>query len=179
MPRLFVAIDMPPEIKEEITSICYTVRSVRWVPQNQLHLTLRFIGEVNEADYHAIRRALHEIQRPSFDLRLKSVGHFPPRGHPRTIWVGVEKNDALMALNTAIESALIAAGVEPEKRKYHPHITVARVRDRTDPATLIPFLAGNNLFCTASFKVDEFLLYSSILKPEGALHQVEEAYPLP
>jgi 2'-5' RNA ligase len=177
MMRLFVAIDLPPEIKELLSSICFGLQGARWIPDDQLHLTLRFIGEVDGGLFKDIRELLALINANPFELRLKGVGHFPPRKHPQVLWVGIDPQDALLRLRGKIEAALVREGLEPEGRKYSPHITVARLKD-THAGKAANFLETNGLFASPCFSVENFLLYSSKLTPKGAIHTIEAAYPL-
>ncbi|ADW16261.1 2'-5' RNA ligase [Desulfobulbus propionicus DSM 2032] len=147
--RLFVAIDPPPEIREQLAGICCGLPAARWTPVEQLHLTLCFIGEVDGAIFLDIREALGELSAPSFDLRLKGVGFFPPRGLPRVVWAGVERSEPLLGLQRKITTRLFQLGVALDNRKFSP-----------------------------LFTVDRFLLYSSILGRKGATHIVEREYPL-
>jgi len=178
MPRLFVAIDFPEEIKAMLTSIGFGLPGARWVPEKQYHLTLRFIGEVDGDIAGTIHRELEGITASSFTLQLKGIGFFPPRGNPRVLWVGVEKNDALHHLRNRIEAILVRLGLEPERRKFSPHITLARFKEKIPVKRLGDFLAVNNLFSTPFFDVDSFSLYSSLLTSKGAIHQQEADFPL-
>lgn len=177
MYRLFVAIDLPPEIKRELGEICFGLPGARWVPADQLHLTLRFIGEVDGGLGKDIREMLSTVTMAPFTVRLKGVGHFPPRKRPRVLWVGLEANDMILRLRGRIESILVRGGLEPEGRKYSPHITIARLQD-TPAVKAGNFLAANGLFATAPFPVHDFLLYSSKQTPKGAIHTVVASYPL-
>ena len=177
MYRLFVAIDLPPEIKKELGKICFGLPGAKWVPADQLHLTLRFIGEVDGGLSKDIREMLSTVTMAPFTIRLKGVGHFPPRKRPRVLWVGIEANDLLLRLRGRIESILVRGGLEHEGRKYSPHITIARLQD-TSPVKAGNFLAANGLFATTPFPVQDFLLYSSKLTPKGAIHTIEASYPL-
>jgi 2'-5' RNA ligase len=177
MYRLFVAVDLPSEIKEALSAICFGLPGARWVPTDQLHLTLRFIGEVNGNLFKDIKDMLSSVAAAPFAMRLKGVGHFPPRKRPRVIWVGIEANDSLLRLRGKIESILVRGGLEPEGRKYSPHITVARLKD-TPAVKAGNFIAANGLFASPLFTVHEFLLYSSKLTAKGAIHTIEAAYPL-
>ena len=177
MYRLFVAIDLPPEIKKELGAISFGLPGARWVDADQLHLTLRFIGEVDGGLYRDIKEMLATVTMVPFALRLQGLGHFPPRKRPRVLWVGIEANDLLMRLRGRIESTLIRGGLEPEGRKYSPHITIARLQD-TPVVKVGDFIAANGLFATTAFTVRDFLLYSSKLTPKGAIHTVEASYPL-
>ena len=138
---------------------------------------MRFIGEVGGALFLDIKNTLEEINISPFDIQLKGVGHFPPRGAPRVIWVGLEKSEPLQLLRKKIDSALLKIGLEPERRKFSPHITLARLKN-TPLQKVANFLSGNGLFSQEPFQVDDFKLYSSTLTPKGAIHKVERVYYL-
>lgn len=178
MPRLFVAVDFPPDVRERIADICFGVPGARWVPMEQLHCTLRFAGEVDDATFDDLDHSLSAIEATRFSVSLRDVGYFPPRQDPRVLWVGLEKNSSLERLGALVENAMEEAGVEPEKRKFHPHVTVARLRERTPPADVAPFIQRNSLFSVHSIQIAEFRLYSSVLTKDGAVHRVESTYPL-
>jgi 2'-5' RNA ligase len=152
---------------------------VKWIGRDQMHLTLRFIGEVDESRFHAIQTALGEIQAAPFEFRLKGVGQFPPRGTPRVLWVGLSAPEALTDLQRRVELVLTGLGLEGEDRPFSPHITLGRVKT-PPPALLVnTFLNKNRPFETPPIPVSEFILYSSQLRPQGALYQREAVYPLP
>jgi len=177
MIRLFVAIDFPEEIKEMLARLCYGLPGARWVSENQLHLTLRFVGEVDEGVFQDIRDSLADIKTDSLTLVLQGTGFFPPRKKPRVIWVGLKKNDRLIRLRNRVERKLTTLGLEPESRKFSPHITLARLKN-TPVSKVSQFMSSNNLFSTPPFPVREFHLYSSFLTAKGAIHQREASYPL-
>ena len=129
MYRLFVAVDLPHEAKEALRVVCRGVPEARWVPLEQLHLTLRFIGDADDAMFAAIKGALAGVKCPPFDLALEGVGHFPPGKRARVLWVGMEHNETLLRLAKEVELALETAGVSPEDRPFSPHITLARFRE--------------------------------------------------
>ena len=177
MPRLFIAIDLPDTIQKNLAAMSFGIPGARWVAPDQIHLTVRFIGKVDGVLFHDIKNGLEEVRIPPFDLRLKGVGHFPPRGAPRVIWVGLEKSEALQILRKKIDAALLKIGVEPEGRKFSPHITLARLK-KTPLQKIADFLSGNGMFSQEPFQVDDFLLYSSTITPKGAIHKVERMYSL-
>ncbi|MEJ2033667.1 MAG: RNA 2',3'-cyclic phosphodiesterase [Deltaproteobacteria bacterium] len=177
MYRLFVAIDLPGEIKEKLGAMGFGIPGAKWVEPEQLHLTLRFIGEVDGGVFADIREALEGVQGEPFAMRLKGFGHFPPRKQPRVLWVGVEANEDLVRLRNRVEKAMVRVGLEPEHRKFSPHITLARLKE-TPLKKLTNFFAGNALYVSSSFEVTEFYLYSSRLSPKGAIHTREETYLL-
>lgn len=177
MFRLFIAIDLPSPLQQQLGSMAFGIPGARWVDPGQLHLTLTFIGEVDGLVFQDIRRMLAEIDAPGFTLQLKGTGHFPPRGAPRVLWVGLEHNEMLLQLKKRIDAGLVRVGVRLEERKFAPHITLARLKN-TPPARIGNFLAGNGLFESPPFRVTEFLLYSSRLTQKGAIHTIEQKYPL-
>ena len=177
MIRLFVAIDFPEEIKEMLGRLCYGLPGARWVSENQLHLTLRLIGEVDGGMFRDVRDSLADIKADPLTLVLQGTGFFPPRKKPRVLWVGLEKNELLIRLRNSVERKLTTLGLKPESRKFSPHITLARLKNTPD-SKVSQFMSSNNLFNTPPFPVREFHLYSSFLTPKGAIHQREASYPL-
>ena len=177
MPRLFVAIDFPEEIRQRLSILCCGLPGARWTDPEHLHLTLRFIGDVDAQAFRDIREILVSVRSPSFALHLQGVGFFPPRGNPRVLWAGINPCEPLIRLRNRIESLLVGSGLEPEGRKFSPHVTLARLKNT--PGTRIgAFLAHNGLFMTEEFQINNFFLYSSILNSKGAKHFIEQDYPL-
>ena len=175
--RLFVAIDPPQEIREHLSTICCGLQDARWIPVAQLHLTLCFIGEVSGSAFLDIREALEDITVAPFFLRLCGVGFFPPRKEPRVVWAGIDTSEPLMVLQRKITTRLFQLGLEPENRKFRPHITLARLLQT--PATKVgKYLAMNGLFGSVPFEVNLFSLYSSLLGRKGATHVAEQEYRL-
>jgi len=177
MPRLFVAIDLPLHIRERLFSLCCGLPGAKWVNPEQMHLTLRFIGDVDSTVFKDVRDALLDVQSEPFSMLLEGIGFFPPRKQPRVVWVGIRKSEQLIQLRNRIESVLVRAGLEPEGRKYAPHITLARLKN-TPPSKIGAYLVHNGMFLSEEFSVGEFLLYSSVLNSKGAKHFIEEGYLL-
>ena len=178
MPRLFAAVDLPERIRDDVGSLFEAIPGARWTPDAQLHVTLRFIGEVDGAAAQRIDSALRTVSFAPFTLRLKSTGFFPPRGRPRILWCGIAQSEPLLALQKQTERALTAkAGLPPEDRKFSPHITIARL-DGSPDDKLASFLSANALFETEEFMVSEFSLYSSLLKRGGAAYTRESTYKM-
>ena len=177
MPRLFVAVDLPETVRERLVDLCGGVPGARWVPPEQFHLTLSFLGDVDGGLGKDVEEALATVSAPAFELILRGVGHFPPRGEPRVLWVGFRASEPLMALQRVVERVLAQAGCELERRKFHPHVTLARLKEA--PARrVVEWLGTFGGFESASFQVSEVLLYSSLLGHAGATHRVERTYPL-
>jgi 2'-5' RNA ligase len=147
------------------------------VPEDQIHLTLRFIGEVDGSTFLDIKESLAEVKSVPITLSVKGVGHFPPRGKPRVIWAGVAPAGDVVILRNRVNSALVQCGIEPEQRKFHPHITLARLKN-SPTGKIAHFLAGNSLLESPEFTLERLTLFSSNLTPKGALHRVEAEYHL-
>jgi len=177
MPRLFIAVDLPDTIKKNLESMFFGIPGARWVSIDQIHLTVRFVGDVVGAQFLDIKNMLEKVNISPFDIQLKGVGHFPPRGAPRVIWAGLEKSEPLLRLRKKIDGTLSKVNVKPERRKFSPHITLARLKN-TPPQKVANFLSGNGLFSQEPFRIDDFKLYSSTLTQKGAIHKVEKIYPL-
>ena len=177
MARLFVAIDLPEDIKEAVADIGRDLPGAHRVPREQLHLTLRFIGEVDGGTLKAVREALMGVKGIPFTLMLTGVGHFPPGRHPRVLWVGLDGSAPLLALQHEVERALIGAGIPPEERKFSPHLTLARLKE-TPPAKVAGLEERYRDFGAGPFPVEEFHLYASTLNRTGAVHVKVQTYPL-
>ena len=175
--RLFVAIDLPTIIKDELERISCGLPRARWVPAEQRHLTLTFIGEIERLDLDRIIAALGTIRSKVFLLRLKGTGCFPPRRDPRVLWAGVEKSDDLTRLKKKIDRALTGIGIVPDSRRFFPHVTLARVA-KTPLGRTARYLVEHAEFSPPAFSAETFTLYSSRLTPAGAIHQPEAEFPL-
>jgi RNA 2',3'-cyclic 3'-phosphodiesterase len=178
MPRMFVAVDIPPKIREQIGNMCHGVDRAHWVPLSQVHLTLEFLGELNTNEAELIADELSEIRAEPFTLSLQSVGFFPPRKLARILWVGVSASPALLSLQRQVRSIARDLGIEVEERKYAPHITLARFRQPAEHVAIAPFIAAHSMYRSDTFTVSEFCLYSSELGRDGATHTLEQTYPL-
>lgn len=176
MTRLFTAIDIPATIQDRLHRLGRQVHGARAVPAHQLHLTLSFIGEVEDHRLDSIQLALAAIAAPPFAIVLQGIGCFPPRGPARIVWAGVQPQPFLLRLHDLIQPSLVPCGIIGETRSYSPHITIARIK--TPAAGVRTFVADHAAFITEEIPVTEFVLYSSRLTPQGAIHTVERRYPL-
>ncbi|MCB9895679.1 MAG: RNA 2',3'-cyclic phosphodiesterase [Planctomycetes bacterium] len=165
MPRLFIAIDLPPDVKEWIGALCHGISGARWVKPDQLHLTLRFIGDA-EADQTAdLKAALDKVNGHAFRMQIEGVGTFPSPGKrraARVLWLGVRPGAELTTLQAQIEESVQSAGFPPETRPYHPHITLARFT-KAPGNDLTRWLEKNRMAVVDPFPVSDFRLYESIL----------------
>ncbi len=177
MPRLFIALDLPEDVVGALDRLCEGLPGVRWTEIEQFHLTLRFIGEVGQGVFYEIGEALAGVSHQPFEIALKGLGQFPPRGAPHTLWAGVEDPaGALPTLRRRIERVLEESGLEPERRKFVPHVTLGRFKAPPPEERFASYLFRRNLFRTERFPVSSFALYSSQLRPEGALYTMEASY---
>jgi 2'-5' RNA ligase len=147
------------------------------VPEENLHVTLRFIGEVAAHQAEEIDHALAALRARRFALMLAGVGTFSRAGRETTLWVGIERSQPLDLLQSKIETALQRAGLEPERRRFVPHLTLARL-DNPQPAKLVAFVQAHNLFRAEPVAVERFTLFSSRLGKEASVYTAEVDYEL-
>jgi len=176
MQRLFVAIPVPDEVAEQLELIQSGMTNARWQSREQLHLTLRFIGEVEGRDAALIDDLLAGIDAPGFSLELHGTGQFGNK-HPHALWAGVRSNPALLHLQRKVESAIQRAGLPGDRQNYTPHVTLARLRG-APVGRVMDYLTDQALFTSPAFDVGSFNLYSSVLTSDGSVYRVESEYPL-
>ena len=176
MHRLFVAIHPPEDIRDRLIDAMDDSPGLRWVGDDQLHLTLRFIGEVEGPLADDIALALARVRFESFELSVDGVGMFEQR-NGGALWAAVRPKEQVAALAAKVERACLGAGLEPERRAFHPHITLARW-NRRNAALAAAFIERNRALATPAFAVDRFILYESRLSRHGAHYDEIAAYPL-
>jgi RNA 2',3'-cyclic 3'-phosphodiesterase len=177
MIRLFAAITPPESVRLRLAALCAGVPGAKWSKPDNLHLTLRFIGDVDGRTFGDIVDTLGQVAIQRFSLHLDGVGHFGEGRRVDTLWAGVKPNENLMRLQGKIETALQRLGLDPERRKFHPHITLARLRGAREER-VAQFLVENGGFLSLAFPVEQYTLFSSYLARSGAIHQPEAVYPL-
>ena len=171
--RLFVSIELPESITESLAKLDPHVRGVRWLEPRQMHLTLAFLGNVGTEIQEALSEKLRAISWKSFFLPLLGLGTFPTKGWPKIIWIGVGSGHPhLFQLHKRVQEALLAVGLEPDLRSFHPHITLARCRD-VSPQTIRPFLKSHANFDAGLTHVESFCLNSSQLTAAGSVYTTE------
>ena len=173
MHRLFVAIEPPVAVRDRLLAVMGGISGARWQRDDQLHLTLRFIGEVDRHAAQDIAAALGSVHQPPFELSLSTTGVFDRRGRPGAIWVGVAPHDAVHLLHNKVDQALVRVGVPPEARAFHPHITLARFGRHAGP---VAGFIDEVQVAGAPFRVGGFALYESSLTSDGATYRVAERY---
>jgi 2'-5' RNA ligase len=177
--RLFLAIELPEYVKDRLATLCEEdLKGFHYVPRERFHLTLKFIGDIPGQLQEDVEAAIDPIEVHSFLLPIEGLGSFPPNGRSHAVWAGVSSaHPRLFQLHKRIEDALFNIGIEPEKRIYHPHITIARVNHAAEE-TIKQFLKRHPDFGAAPFKVDEFHLLQSQLIDGRRVYTRERTWPL-
>jgi 2'-5' RNA ligase len=171
--RLFVALQIPSAVLENLASLLASLRAItkepRWVRAENLHVTLKFLGEVAEEKVAAIRSALGEVRSGEpVKLEFRGLGFFPNEKHPRAFWAGIEVSPNLKTLSTDIEGAMEKLGIPREQREFSPHLTLARFERPRLPEALRKIIAENAQRDFGSLQTNEFHLIQSKLRPSGA-----------
>lgn len=187
MTRLFTALTLPDELRARLAAMQGGIDGARWVTAENMHITLRFIGEVPEAAVPDIVDALDRVHGSPLAVTVSGAGRFGTGDRARSLWFGVEKSDAIGALRARIDQALIRAGLPPEGRKYTPHVTAARFggarRGRRQsggpPATrVLHWLEAHDGFFALPFEAREFVLFESHLGRGGPVYSPLADFPL-
>lgn len=176
--RLFVSIPFPTPCQDSLATLMDPVEGVRWTRPEQLHLTLRFLGDVVDEQAQRMAAALSGIQVESFLLPLEGVGVFPPRGPTKILWAGLgNAHTRLFQLRQKVDDALLSAGWQGELRSFEPHATVGRVVT-SDRQVVEKWLKDHREYIGPSFRVTAFQLVSSDLHSTGPVHRVQTEFPL-
>ncbi|MGH7209941.1 MAG: RNA 2',3'-cyclic phosphodiesterase [Acetobacteraceae bacterium] len=175
--RLFVALDLPAALRQRLALLAGGLSGARWTPAENLHLTLRFIGETPGWQADEIDHALGALRAPSFPLTLAGIGLFAKGRRGTALWAGVERIPALDHLHSKVETALQRIGLEPERRRFTPHITLGRV-DAVPEARLAAYLQAHGLFRAEPVPIGHFTLFSSRLGKEQSVYTAEAEYVL-
>lgn len=180
--RLFVALEIPSSVRENLATLLASMRAItkepRWVRAENLHVTLKFLGEVPEAKVEVIRRSLGEIRLNKLvALEFRGLGFFPNEKRPRVFWAGMEASPNLMTLAGDIEAAVEKLGIPREKREFSPHLTLARFERPRLPEALSKTITDQQQRGFGSLRTNEFHLIQSRLKPSGAEYTTVATFP--
>lgn len=176
--RLFTAIDIPDPLRESLSALQDPdVLSARWTDPDQFHITLRFIGEVEQARAARFEQTLADVDAGPVQCDPYGLDALPSRRSPRVLVLGLDRTDSMVHLYNAVSEVLEGEGLDPENRTYKPHITLGRLDD-ANPAAVHDFLRSHEDRSFSSFEATRFVLYESTLTPEGAIHEPHAIYPL-
>ena len=176
MPRLFTGLEIPSDIGQALSTLRGGLPGARWIDPGNYHLTLRFIGDVDDTVAHEVASLLGRVKRGAFDLHMEGLTSFGGR-KPRAVVANVSPAQALLDVQAEQERLMQRIGLEPEGRKYTPHVTLARLRESSS-RDVADYLAARGFFRTSPFKVSRFVLFSSRASVGGGPYVVEASYPL-
>lgn len=176
MPRLFTGIEIPSGIAEALNMLRGGLPGARWIDRENYHITLRFLGDIDDRAANDAASILADIRKPAFDLHFDGLASFGGR-KPRSVYAQVAAEPALAELQDEHERLMRRIGLKPETRKFTPHVTLARLRS-TSSLDVAEYLSARGFFRTAPFPVTRFVLFSSRASTGGGPYVVEESYPL-
>lgn len=176
MPRLFTALELPADIVFSLSLLRGGLPGARWIDVENYHVTLRFIGDVDQRTADAVADTLVQVSRPSFSVTLDGLGSFGSR-KPHSVWAGITMTPQLCELRSEQERRMQRIGLEPERRKFAPHVTLARLKG-SSAADVANYLSLRGDFRSPPFPVGRFVLLSSRASRGGGPYIVEEAFPL-
>tara|TARA_B100001123_G_scaffold396388_1_gene478717 strand:- start:936 stop:1481 length:546 start_codon:yes stop_codon:yes gene_type:complete len=169
LKRLFIALTIPTDISADLKRIQHGIRGATWVTPHNFHLTLCFIGTVNNGITEEIIEALENIRVARFFLQLCGVNHFSRKGEIRSLWVGVLSNSTLTLLQKKIVTTLIRSDFPFDKREFRPHVTLAKLKNASVDDIAF-YEKSNNLFSTRVFTINAFTIFESIIKGGGPIY---------
>ena len=176
MPRLFTGLEIPSDIGQTLSSLRGGLPGARWIDPGNYHLTLRFIGDVDDMTAHEVASLLGRVKRGAFDLHMEGLTSFGGR-KPRAVVANVSAAQALLDVQAEQERLMQRIGLEPEGRKFTPHVTLARLRESSSQQ-VAEYLSARGYFRTSSFRVSRFVLFSSRASTGGGPYVVEDSYAL-
>lgn len=175
--RLFVALDLPHAAKQQIAILRGGIPGARWVAPADYHLTLRFIGEQQPGTAGEIDAALAAVRGQAFSLALGGIGTFEKAARSTALWLGVGRSEALERLRAKVETALVRAGLAPERRRFSPHVSLARLENASE-ARVATYVQAHNLFRADPIEITHFTLFRSRPGKEQPVYTAEVEYPL-
>jgi 2'-5' RNA ligase len=176
--RLFVALDLPWDLRAQLAGLSIGLQGVRWVAPENYHITLRFIGEMPGHKAEEIDLALAGLRARGFSLELAGVGTMEKAGRVTALWAGIARNPSLDHLRVKVDTALQRIGIPAERRRFLPHVTLARLDDRAPEPRLASWVQAHNLFRSGPVPVEHFTLFSSLLGKEQPVYTPEVEYAL-
>ncbi len=174
----FIALELPEAVRDQLMEVAGGVPGAYWEEEEQLHLTLRYLGEIDGATRTALFHQLERLHHTAFELALNGFGFFPPRGEPDSLWIGVDRSAPLEALRARVDSAATRLGVPTDRRRWIPHVTLARLEGAPE-SRLVRFAQEHALFRTAPFTPTRMTAFSSHRREWGFEYRREAIFPLP
>jgi 2'-5' RNA ligase len=176
MPRIFTGLELPLDVAQSLAALRGGLPGARWIEPEDYHVTLRFIGDVDDTLAREVASLLGKVSRPPLELRLDGLSSFGGR-RPRAVIAALAQTPALMELQAEHERLMQRVGLEPEGRKFTPHVTLARLRDSSS-RQVADYLATRAFLAPLLFRVTRFVLFSARASVGGGPYVVEAAYPL-
>jgi 2'-5' RNA ligase len=176
MLRLFTGLEIPRDVAETLAMMRGGLPGARWIDAENYHLTLRFIGDVDDSTANEVASLLYRVKRPAFELQVDGLTSFGGK-KPRAVVATIAPTPQLLEVQAEHERLMQRIGLEPEGRKYTPHVTLARLRDSSS-RDVADYLSARGLFRAPRFRVSRFVLFSSRASIGGGPYVVEESYPL-
>jgi 2'-5' RNA ligase len=176
--RLFIALTLPPAVKDSLAALAQPLAGVSWTRPEQLHVTLRFLGDVSVEIAEPMMARLASVHVEPFILPIEGIGTFPANRPPRVLWIGVGSgHPRLFQLRQRLDDSLLAAGLQLDVRMFHPHVTLARCTENAASA-IHHWVHVHRAVTAPPFRAEAFDLYSSDLRPGGAVHTLKRSFPL-
>lgn len=174
--RTFIGLSLPEKIRDSIARICYGIEGARWVPEENFHVTLVFLGELDSTEFDSLREICTNVSAGSFPLKADGLGWFGFK-KPAILYIACDPDPRLLNLQKTLESGCKRAGFSVEKREYKPHITIARFRDSAQ-RSVMTYLEEFRDFTLPVFEPGEFHIYSSRSGTDGPIYRIEESFPI-
>lgn len=183
--RTFIAVEVPADVRDRAADLCDRLRAsranVKWTRPDNMHITLKFLGDIDDAEVVEVCASIKAAaqKHESFSIFLAGGGAFPKPDRPRTLWVGVRDGDEeLLALHKSVDDSLRELGFPREPRRYHPHLTLGRVRNSGNQEELAELLAANERFEAGAARIGEVVVYASYLDKGGPSYDALARCPL-
>lgn len=176
--RIFIAIELPDQVRSMLARLRRELPGARWLPAEQLHLTMAFLGELDQSSVNRLTDQLSKLQLPDFALHFSAIGCFPDQRQARVLWIGVQPEPLLTKLARSIQQTIVSCEIPLEQRPFSPHITLARFKPPAAPQILQPYLRQHSQPKLPAIEVREFILFQSRLTSQGAIHTPLERFAL-
>jgi RNA 2',3'-cyclic 3'-phosphodiesterase len=177
--RAFIAIEIDPEVKKKLTRMIRHFEKlssrVKWIKPSAMHLTLKFLGSIDETEADQLKNILDKVSKKHscFDLSCSGIGTFPLKSkNPKVIWIGIQDNSFIKGVYADIETEAEKIGFSKEKRSFHPHLTLGRVKKKAEIQKLIPELERTKNKDFGKTQVNGLTLFKSTLTPQGAVYDI-------